>query len=203
MPPRSQATHINPQCPAAHSEAAFRAAADLILSAHRTTWQRTPLHTYRGGAPGRRHPHRSRPCWQPVRPEAPEIAMQLCCIEAPPPSEGTRHHRRAPSTRRPCSRCARRRWLRKLRRGYGISTPQEWLNVEHPYRNDARRRRDGRRRHPVAVRRPLWCVARSRDRVLEDGQLAEQPDGRRAAGMAEHPSNYLPRAPRGEPRREQ
>ena len=61
----------------------------------------------------------------------------------------------------------------------------------------------GDARHISTVSRPLWWVARSRDRVLEDGQLVEQPDGRRAAGVAEHRGVILPRAPRGAPCREQ
>ena len=61
----------------------------------------------------------------------------------------------------------------------------------------------GDARHISTVSRPLWWVARSRDRVLEDGQLAEQPDGRRAARVAAHRGVILPRALQGAPRREQ
>mgnify|MGYP004118545893 CR=1 FL=1 len=137
-----------------------------------------------------------------MRPEAIRIPRSDSLLDDQPLTEGPRLHRRAAGTRRRLrSMCeaalvAQTSPSRPSPRGSGSTSS---IRIETTPTAIA----TGDARHISTVSRPLWWVARSRDRVLEDGQLVEQPDGRRAAGVAEHRGVILPRAPRGAPCREQ
>ena len=65
-------------------------------------------------------------------------------------------------------------------------TPRKWLNVEHPYRNDARRHRHGRRttyQHGVAAALVGCAQSRSSAGRWAVGGAARRPTGR-ASGCA-------------------